>query len=862
MKKIKKILFTLILSFAFIFNLNALTTVKEDGKYNEDTYIVGITRFDGNTVVNEKRALKAKKDFNNFVNSLDTTEILNLETYYYSSLTNKWYLLNKDSFKTLDEENINNLLKDLNIFYVNDEEKLLEITFDKEVDDNSISNERVKFENNKFIVPATVLSFSFKSNNNSLFIDTKENEGNKDYGNLMILVSVNILNEKGNTIETIVTPYNSLLDKDYLFKTYQKEGYKVVFFDENGEVDFDKKINSLNYTIERRYTPVGSFLESENVKFNKETLTVTYNGIIKKDVDTNKNYIELSLVSPTDFDVVGTLVNDEEKSWVDGKTTIKLEINDKTDKIIKVKWNEKYTITYTVKFGENAKFEYLVKYYQTASKLLDKELVLEGEKTRKDKTIIVKPKKGTVFENEWRKTPYATTHVDLNEGITSDLILYPYYRDIPTIVYNNEYSEGVENGFFEGNEGKQTINIKYPKFVGKKIKIIAEFKDQSDIYNENNYIKVFYNNEWVDFNAGIALDLNGNKVTPLEMRIKMDDNSSKLIKFTIYYNGKMLKETYLSTGKIKSEDVTLSVNGNYYKTSNLLTLLRNSSEENPVKLEKDIKLSALLIRPNIKNYNAYLDLNGKTISTKITKNETALFRIDNSYTDVNLTIYNGNITLDKGDNIKDAYTFIVGGKGKYNTYLKLKGVEITSKDNGINGIFVYGNNTSLVLDNSIIKTKEYSVFGNGRDTINSNISVLNSTLESESMTIFNPQTGVLNIQGSTLKGLTPIGIKTGELTLKDSTLNAIKDTFEAPTMNNSGISVTGDAIFAEVNKNYGVVENKSTLKINILENNKFNLSDNVNASILRIYNPEKIEGTTISGELTGKVLDENTLIYN
>ena len=294
----------------------------------------------------------------------------------------------------------------------------------------------------------------------------------------------------------------------------------------------------------------------------------------------------------------------------------------------------------------------------------------------------------------------------------------------------------------------------------------------------------------------------------------------------------------------------------------LLTLLRNSSEENPVKLEKDIKLSALLIRPNIKNYNAYLDLNGKTISTKITKNQSALFRIDNSYADAKLNIYNGNISLNKEDGIKDAYTFIVGGKGKYNTYLKLKGVEITSKDNGINGIFVYGNNTSLVLDNSIIKTKEYSVFGNGRDTINSNISVLNSTLESESMTIFNPQTGVLNIQGSTLKGLTPIGIKTGELTLKDSTLNAIKDTFEAPTVNNSGISVTGDAIFAEVNKNYGVVENKSTLKINILENNKFNLSDNANASILRIYNPEKIEGTTISGELTGKVLDENTLIYN
>lgn len=862
MKKIKKILFALILSFTFIFNLNALTTVKEDGKYNEDTYIVGITRFDGNTVVNEKRALKAKKDFNNFVNSLDTTEILNLETYYYSSLTNKWYLLNKDSFKTLDEENINNLLKDLNIFYVNDEEKLLEITFDKEVDDNSISNERVKFENNKFIVPATVLGFSFKSDNAFVYIETEENENIKDYGNLVVLVDINIIDENGSKVGTITTPYNSKLDKECLFNVNQKEGYKLAFFDANGEVDFDKEINEINYTIERRYIPVGSFLENENVKFDKETLTVTYNGIIKKDLSTNKNYIEITLVSPKDFDTMGTLINGEAKPWVDGKETIRLEVTDKEDKTIIVKWNEKYTITYTVKFGENAKFEYLVKYYEKASKLLDSELVIEGEKTTKDKTILVKEKSGTVFENEWRKTPYATTHVDLNEGITRDLILYPYYRDIPTIIYNNEFSEIVGNGFFEGNEGKQTINIKYPKFVGKKIKVIAEFQDVTDIYNENNYIKVFYNNEWVDFNAGIALELNGNKVTPLEMRIKMDDNNSKLIKFTIYYNGKIIKETYAETGKISSEEATLSVNGNYYKTKNLLTLLRNSSEENPVKLEKDIELGALLIQPKIKNHNAYFDLNDKTISTKITKNQSALFRIDNSYADAKLNIYNGNISLNKEDGIKDAYTFIVGGKGKYNTYLKLKGVEITSKDNGINGIFVYGNNTSLVLDNSIIKTKEYSVFGNGRDTINSNISVLNSTLESESMTIFNPQTGVLNIQGSTLKGLTPIGIKTGELTLKDSTLNAIKDTFEAPTMNNSGISVTGDAIFAEVNKNYGVVENKSTLKINILENNKFNLSDNVNASILRIYNPEKIEGTTISGELTGKVLDENTLIYN
>lgn len=397
MKKIKKILFALILSFTFIFNLNALTTVKEDGKYNEDTYIVGITRFDGNTVVNEKRALKAKEDFNNFINDLDTTEILKLETYYYSSFTKKWYLLEEENFKTLSEEETNKLLKDLNIFYVNDEEKILKITFDKKVDDNSISNERVKFENNKFIVPATVLGFSFKSDNAFVYIETEENENIKDYGNLVVLVDINIIDENGSKVGTITTPYNSKLDKECLFNVNQKEGYKLAFFDANGEVDFDKEINEINYTIERRYIPVGSFLENENVKFDKETLTVTYNGIIKKDLSTNKNYIEVTLVSPKDFDTMGTLINGEAKPWVDGKETIRLEVTDKEDKTIIVKWNEKYTITYTVKFGENAKFEYLVKYYQTASKLLDKELVLEGEKTRKDKTIIVKPKKRNSF---------------------------------------------------------------------------------------------------------------------------------------------------------------------------------------------------------------------------------------------------------------------------------------------------------------------------------------------------------------------------------------------------------------------------------------------------------------------------------
>lgn len=66
------------------------------------------------------------------------------------------------------------------------------------------------------------------------------------------------------------------------------------------------------------------------------------------------------------------------------------------------------------------------------------------------------------------------------------------------------------------------------------------------------------------------------------------------------------------------------------------------------------------------------------------------------------------------------------------------------------------------------------------------------------------------------------------------------------------ITINGDG--------YGITDGKTSLIINILEKNEFNFANNENA-ILRIFNPEKIEGYEINSDLKRTVLNENETIY-
>ena len=344
------------------------------------------------------------------------------------------------------------------------------------------------------------------------------------------------------------------------------------------------------------------------------------------------------------------------------------------------------------------------------------------------------------------------------------------------------------------------------------------------------------------------------------MLVKLKDNTSKLIKFTVYYSEDNSKTSYLNTGKMEEKDIVFSVDGNYYKGNMLSKLLENSSGENPVVLEKDITLSKITIKPTTLSYNGYLNLNGHTIIGNISTNNSGLFNINNEYAKkgLNITIYNGNINI-LNKTTGNVYAIVENIKSsKYATTLNLRDLTITSEGDGI---FINGKDSSLYLDNVNIDAKaDYAIFGNGANSANSNINIKSSNLKSNKMVIYNPQVGKLIIQKSSLTGLTPIGIKAGELTIKTSVLTSTKETHETPAVEGNGISLTGDAIYAEINSGYGITDGKTSLIINILEKNEFNFANNENA-ILRIFNPEKIEGYEINSDLKRTVLNENEIIY-
>lgn len=170
--KIKKILFVLFLMFAFSLNVNAETKIKEDvSEYTGDVYIIGSSKFDSNTIVTGTMASKAgarEAYVQYFINGNLSFNADNIRIYYYSSLDETWSLLpatKNDTIRDLTNAEISELTSNLMTYYVNDEEKILEIPYDIQlrqgtelafVVDNMSKLDQVRYENGKLFVPATI----------------------------------------------------------------------------------------------------------------------------------------------------------------------------------------------------------------------------------------------------------------------------------------------------------------------------------------------------------------------------------------------------------------------------------------------------------------------------------------------------------------------------------------------------------------------------------------------------------------------------------------------------------------------------------------------------------------------------------
>lgn len=198
MKKVYKILFIALIALFCVLCSEASAKVKEDASlFTSDTYVIGSTKFDSGFIVTASRAATAGADEaiiqRDFYGNMEF-ESSEIKTYYYCATDNTWSEVkeNGGGLRDLTETEVNELEESLNIFFVNNIEKRIEITFEGTIDENSITpnapiSGKATVQNNVISVPATWLGgFSFTS------------EG--------IEVNVELANSNGEEIEELENP--------------------------------------------------------------------------------------------------------------------------------------------------------------------------------------------------------------------------------------------------------------------------------------------------------------------------------------------------------------------------------------------------------------------------------------------------------------------------------------------------------------------------------------------------------------------------------------------------------------------------------------------------------------------------------
>lgn len=244
--KILKIVLGLILfSALFITVSSAATTVKEDVQdYDDIVYIIGSTRFDSDVIITAQRAANAGVSEAKRLVAMgkqDEIENLDLKTYCYNPYFDEWYELNEEA-RTLTKEESKNIEENLNIFFVNNKEKLLEFEYNANQEDVNILTNGVTFDGKKFCVPATKTEFKFLENNVEAIVKTKTDEQNKeelDYGNFEI---------KYNPVVSFKMPTEFIVGKVAEFSvTTTANSYQGTMIVETGGISGSTAIQKLEY---------------------------------------------------------------------------------------------------------------------------------------------------------------------------------------------------------------------------------------------------------------------------------------------------------------------------------------------------------------------------------------------------------------------------------------------------------------------------------------------------------------------------------------------------------------------------------------------------------------------------------------
>jgi len=165
-KTIKTLLLGLMVSGAFVVGVDAasINTIEENtNQYSEPMFILGSTRFEASEVLSADAVLEA--GFNHArVQSFLGEDITNIDyipnVYYYNPDFDEWFQIKGKQTTLLDEDKAEKIEENLDIYFVNNEIKTLEVPYSGDVDE--VLTEGVTHDGSKFLVPALTPKVEFK----------------------------------------------------------------------------------------------------------------------------------------------------------------------------------------------------------------------------------------------------------------------------------------------------------------------------------------------------------------------------------------------------------------------------------------------------------------------------------------------------------------------------------------------------------------------------------------------------------------------------------------------------------------------------------------------------------------------------
>lgn len=849
MKKVKKILFAVIFVAIFLcicsLTNNVKAAIKENSSsFSGDTYIIGSTKFNQGFVITASRAAIAGANeaymrymiYGNF--EFDTSEI---KTYYYCEFDGSWNEVNMEngSLRELSQEETEELENNLNVFFVNNKEKTIEVPFNGTVDEDSIEgtgNGEAEVKNNKIIIPASwvVNGFSFTSNGNIVDVTLSNSSSGKDLEELEEPI-IKVWPETTFTIAKDSCYTDEAVEFTLAIKANDYEGEKItgnIYAEGNNNV-----VKSLEYY---------------NENTNDWEIVTNFTKILERNLKTETIKGRITFSQPGKYSINAYINGD---NLYDAKSyEIDVKVNSKYVAKINTKYYEnlqdaiKEAANTTVTLLKNVTISTDIEIDKTVDlELNGKTITIEGNDTRitaKDNANLT-ISNGTITSEGYgalRATGNAILNVD--SDVTINVVWYGITaRENATVNYSgviNVSSDGFGiSGNGEDRETSTTINITGGEINAPKgyalylpqngttkiddgeftantvIGILSGTLEINDgtftsngTYKEvsiptSNGMKPTGDTIFAEINKGykgnIYINIKGGTLTSKNGNIIREYNTtsgeeSKLPGATIKgnYTTKTILNDNISVYKATS-DADFEADGTKYSVNNFIDVATNSAN---VKLLKDITIKERL---NLEK-NITLDLGGKTITIDGERDENNTLvgrnnRIDAKGTNNTVTIKNGSI-VSNGDYALQAQN---GAK-----LIIEDNVEITT---GIYGLTIW-DKASVDFKGKLTVTGEdgYGISGNGNDlTQNTTLNIIGGSISvPQGVAIYLPQNGTTNIKGGKITGKTVIGILSGTLNIEGGTLTAkgekVKD--ENLPITTDGLKSTGDAIFVELNDSY------------------------------------------------------------